>query len=168
MRRFAEGDISAFEELYRRYERPVYNFCWRLLGDSDRAHDAFQDAFMRVVEARARYGSRGRFRSWLFSIVRHACIDQARDARRSVPDHAVEAPTGLAGIEGRVAARDELDRVLALLPQEQREVLLLSHYHGFSYREIAELTGGTEAGVKQKAYRALKTLRAARPAGEGG
>ena len=165
MRRFAHGDTAAFEELYRRYERPVYSFCLRLLGDPDRAQDAFQEAFIRVVDGRENYRSQGRFRSWLFTIARHACADQARDASRFSLDRGeaqdAASQSAGAGAEGRVAARDELDRVLTLLPREQREVVLLSRYYGFSYGEIADLTGSTEAAVKQKAYRALKTLRAA-------
>jgi len=170
MRRFAHGDTAAFEELYRRYERPVYSFCLRLLGDPDRAQDAFQEAFIHVVDGRENYRYQGRFRSWLFTIAHHACADQARDVRRfssdpGEPQGAASQSAGAAA-EGRVVARDELDRVLALLPREQREVVLLSRYYGFSYGEIADLTGSTEAAVKQKAYRALKTLRAALSAQE--
>jgi RNA polymerase sigma-70 factor (ECF subfamily) len=172
MRRFAHGDTAAFEELYRRYERPVYSFCLHLLGDPDRAQDAFQEAFIRVVDGRENYRSQGRFRNWLFTIARHACADQARDAGRSSSDlgepQGAESQSAGPAAEGRVVARDELGRALALLPREQREVVLLSRYHGFSYREIADLTGSTEAAVKQKAYRALKTLRAALSTEEGG
>jgi len=124
-----------------------------------------------MVDGRETYRSQGRFRSWLFTIAHHACADQARDARRFSLDRneAQQAATysAGAGAEERVAVRDELGRVLALLPREQREVVLLSRYYGFSYGEIADLIGGTEAAVKQKAYRALKTLRAALSAQEG-
>lgn len=164
MKRYARGDAAAFEALYRRYEAPVYGFCLRYLGDPDRAADAFQETFVRLIDARDDYEPRGRFRSWLFTVARRVCVDHSRaasDRRASevLPD---ELPAGAPGqdVERQVAARDEAARLLATLPAAQREVILLSRYHGFTYAEIADLVGSTEAAVKQQAYRALTTLRA--------
>jgi len=165
MMRYARGDVAAFEELYYRYETRLYGFCLRQLGDSDSAADAFQEIFKRVVDARHTYEPKGRFASWLFTITRRVCVDHLRSAERVAPTEAVAisreieaSPTS--PIEDRLAQQDQLQRLLALLPAEQREVLLLSKYEGFSYGEIAGMLGSTEVAVRQKAYRALKTLRA--------
>lgn len=166
MRRYADGDVRAFERLYERYEGRVYGFCLRRLGDPAAAADAFQDAWRRVVDARQRYEPRGRFESWLFTLVRRACVERRRsrpDAEERDADPTAESsPTAVAGgpsADDEVARRDELRRLLARLTDGQREALLLSKYQGFTYREVAEITGSTEAAVKQKVYRALKTLR---------
>ncbi len=165
MVRYARGDVAAFEELYYRYESRLYGFCLRQLGDSDAAADAFQEVFKRVVDARRTYEPKGRFASWIFTIARRVCVDQLRSAERVAPTEAVaisrEVEASPASpIEDRLAQQDQLQRLLALLPAEQREVLLLSKYEGFSYGEVARMLGSTEVAVRQKAYRALKTLRA--------
>ncbi len=164
MVRFGKNDAEAFDALYDRYERPIYSFCLRLLGDPDSAADAFQDVFMRVVDARNRYEPRGRFASWIFTITRRVCLDRLRTARRYEPLDRHLALTNDGDIDAatRVAANDTIDRLLAHLPIEQREVLVLNRYHGFTYREIARMLDSTEAAVKQKAYRAVETLRKAR------
>ena len=157
------GDAAAFEELYARYEAPLFGFCVRYLGDRDAAADAFQETFMRVVDGSGSYVPRGRFRSWLFTIARRVCLDVVRADRRhkgiadaaDIPGPEAEHPAHVA--EGR----DEIERHLSRLSREQREVLLLHRYYGFAYAEIATMTRSTEAAVKQKAYRALRALRGA-------
>ncbi len=165
MARYAQGDVAAFEELYQRYESRLYGFSLRYLGDPDAAADAFQETFIRVIEARNSYEPRGRFASWLFTIARRVCVDQLRLAKRkasveAMPDQSESLIAPAGSVEERLAHQDEVQQLLALLPAEQREVLLLSKYHGFTYSEIAEMVGSSEVAVKQKAYRALKTLRA--------
>lgn len=161
MERFRGGEASGFDLLYARYERRIYSFCLRMLGDPDSAADAFQDTFIRVVAARADYQPRGRFGSWLYTIARRVCLDRLRAAARTEPldQHAAVLIGGDADPCDRAATNDTIDRLLARLPLEQREVVVLNRYHGFTYREIAEMLESTEAAVKQKAYRAVETLR---------
>lgn len=167
MRRFTAGDLRAFEELYARWERPLFGFLLRLLPDEEVAADVFQEVWFRVLEARDRYGARGRFRSWLFTIARRLCVDRARSGEREERTEAgyttEQGRTNAVSLpERRVSAAAEIDRLLDGLPSGQREVLLLSKYHGFTYGEIAAMTGSTEAAVKQKVYRALRSLRGER------
>ncbi|MBI4539413.1 MAG: sigma-70 family RNA polymerase sigma factor [Gemmatimonadetes bacterium] len=165
MAQYAQGDLRAFEQLYARYERALYGFCLRYLGDADAAADTFQEVFKRVVAAREAYEPRERFRSWLFTIAQRVCVDTLRQARaeRSLEAAAGTGAEALApepGYAERVVHRDELQHLLAPLPDEQRQALLLSKYEGFSYADIAEITGSTEAAVKQKVYRAIQMVRA--------
>ena len=166
MARFTAGEVAAFETLYDRYETAVFGFCLRLLGDRHSAEDAFQETMIAVVERAPVYRERGRFRGWLFAIARNACLDRAR---RSVRRHALLSATrgrgagaGVRDPESTLLVRDEIARLLSQLPADQREILLLHRYEGFSYQEIAGITGSTEAAVKQKAHRALRQLRATR------
>ena len=163
MERYAAGDAAAFEQLYARYETRLYGFCLRMLAEPDAAADAFQETFIRIIDARIAYERRGRFDSWIFTIARRVCIDSIRWEHRHATYEAERASLPVAdarpgpGIQAEW--RDELQRVLGALPLEQREVLLLHRYQGFSYAEIATMTQSTEAAAKQKAYRALTTLR---------
>lgn len=161
MARFAEGDAAAFETLYARHEACLYGFCLSMLSDADTADDAFQETFIRVVSARSHYVAGGRFRPWLLTIARRVCLDAMRRRQRTPRAYETrleDVPDG-ADPEGMLDARDQLARLLSQLPEEQREVLLLHRYQGLSYVEIAELTESSEAGVKQRAYRALCRLR---------
>jgi len=165
MARYAQGVEEAFAQLYDRYEGPLYEFCVRQLGDRDAADDTFQEVMRRLVDARHTYEPRGRFAAWMFTIARRLCVDQLRERRRTVsiealPDTVQPHDAAAAAVDDEIAVRDELQRLLARLPVEQREVVLLSKYHGFTYAEIAEIVGGTEVAAKQKTYRALKSLRA--------
>ncbi len=165
MARFAAGHAEAFEALYDRYEAPLFGFCLRLVGDEDLAQDAFQDTFITVIEQRLRYRDRGRFRSWLFTVAHNTCLDRARLGRRRAHLLELHSRTGTsveASPEQAITSRDELAQVLAGLPPDQREIVLLHRYEGFSYAEIAEMTSSTTPAVKQKAYRALAALRSTR------
>lgn len=180
MERYRRGDVRAFEELYERWEGRVYGFCLRYLGDRDLAADAFQETFRRLVESRERYEPRGRFGAWLFTLARRSCVDRLRErpgeaaleaARRPPrgrPDRgapgrpggrAARAGPPASDLEEAVVRRSELARLLRRLPPRQREALLLAKYHGFTYAEIGEMVGASEAAVKQRVYRALRTLR---------
>ena len=170
MERYAGGNLGAFEELYRRYDRRVYGFCLRYLGDPDAAADAFQEVFVRVIDARERYQGRGLFAAWVFTVASRVCVDLLREHQRTATHAARDGKptTGASQVgnpEKRLVAMDEVQRVLGALPVEHREVLLLSRYYGFTYGEIADMTGSNESAVKQKAYRALKSLRASKDAG---
>ena len=161
MTRFKGGDSAAFEVLYDRYEAHLFGLCIRLLGSRADAEDALQEVFAKVVDRRDSFRPEGRFRSWIFTIVRFTCMDRLRIAKTEQRflermDRSERVETH----EGTALARTDVNRLLMDLPADQREVLVLHRLHGFSQSEIAEMVGSTEAAVRQMAYRALKTLRA--------
>ncbi len=165
MARYANGELGAFEELYSRYEKRVYGFCLRFLGNPDAAGDAFQNVFVKVIAARRKYRARGRFAQWIFTIARRVCIDQLRNSGEPAVGNVSERPPAREPVGDPVedlARKHEAERLLASIPFEQREALLLSRYFGFKYGEIAEMIGSTEAAVKQKIYRALQSITRAR------
>ena len=79
-----QGDLEAFNTLFRRYERKVYMYCMRVLLDEDVAQDAFQEAFMRLYEHRHSYDGRN-FMVWFFTIVRNVCLNMRRNKKTTVP-----------------------------------------------------------------------------------
>ena len=161
---YVRGEVAAFEKLYGRYEQAVYSFCLRLLGDYDTAADAFQETFVRIVDNSASYVPNDRFTGWLFTIARRVCVDELRrrDREKRSPLNDERADDDGDQADVLVEQRDEIARLMSVLPSEQREVLLLHRYFGFSYAEIANMTESTEAAVKQKAYRALRAIRESR------
>ena len=72
------GKDTAFEKLYRKYERPLYAFVYRFVGSRESAEDLFQQTWLKVIRGLENYDERGKFGSWLFGIANHCCIDQVR------------------------------------------------------------------------------------------
>ncbi|MBE7559641.1 sigma-70 family RNA polymerase sigma factor [bacterium] len=170
-----EGDGRALEVLFGRFQQPIYNFCLRFLRDPGRAEDVLQETFLRLYSNRGNWEPEARFASWAFRIARNLCVDEVRRYwNRQV------FPESQLALEGEVAdfldnqvgpavdPRDSLDQekigriieeAVGRLSEEQREVVILSKYHGLSYPEIAEILSVSPESVKQRAYRAHLRLR---------
>ncbi len=152
MMRFKGGDPAAFELLYDRYEAQLFSLCLRLLGNRAEAEDALQDAFAKVVDRRHSFRAEGRFRSWIFTIVRFTCMDRLRVSKTEQRFLArMDESERVETHEGAALARTDVNRLLMGLPADQREVLVLHRLHGFSQAEIAEMVGSTEEAVRQMA-----------------
>lgn len=161
------GDRAAFEALYRRYRDRLYAFLVRHIGDSATAQDLFQETFLRVLRARARYQPRAPFATWLFTIARNLYLDSVKRAGIPRTSSELEAalhaapdprPDPLQALEEREADA-LLRRAVASLAEEDRAILVLSRFEGFRYRQIAEILGISEDAVKVRAHRALQALR---------
>lgn len=153
-----QGDVAAFNEIFRRYEKKVYVYCMRVLYDEDMAHDAFQEAFMRLYEHRHTFDGRRKFMVWFFTIVRNVCLNMRRNKKQTVPFEASVADTSPARIRD-VALHEEVAAALKRLPDDYREAIVLYEYEGYAYKEIAEITDASIATVKIRIYRARKMLR---------
>ena len=166
-----QGDTHSFNQLVAHYQDLVYNVAYRILGDSDAAADASQDAFLSAYQAIARFKG-GSFKSWLLRIATNACYDQLRVLKRR-PTSSLEAvytdtdPSShfVNGREGpeEHTLRQELGQILQLgidtLPPDQRVTLVLSDVQGLSYNEIAEVTATSVGTVKSRLSRARGRLR---------
>lgn len=180
---YQAGDLAAFQELVARHERPLWTFLRRFVGDAATAEDLLQEVFLRVVRAAGEWKSEAKFSTWLYTIARNLCTDQARRAvhRRAQSLDAPVAPASaddsgpmlvekIAGGVGRgqpeSAAMDrqlraEIDRAVDALPDEQREVFLMREVMDMPFAEIARAVGATEPTVKSRMRYALEKLRVA-------
>ena len=165
MRRYAAGDDSAFRLLFSRYERKIYNFFMRRIGNVERAADLFQETFLRLHQNRHRFDSSRPFAPWLYTIANNLVRDELR-MKRGIQFDVIEEeslpPSMLATLEESMAATEIVEKVelaLKILPESQREVLLLSKSKGLTHRQIAEITSRSEAAVKQLLYRGLQNLK---------
>lgn len=158
------GDDSAFEPLVETYQTAIYNLCYRMLGDSAEAEDAAQEAFLRAYAQLRRYDPTRSFKTWLFSIASHYCIDRLRKRRLtwlSIDDEALPPHPALheqaPGPEEMTARHEHsaaVQKLLARLSPDDRSVIVMRYWYDLSYEEIAEATGATVSAVKSRLHRA--------------
>lgn len=153
------GDAAAFEVLYFRYRDWVTALASRLTGDSDAALDVLQETFLYFLRKFPGFQLRANFKTFLYPAVRNLSIAARRKAVRyqagaGDPEHL----EGLAAPADDAVASD-LQFVLARLPEEQREIVLLRFVDGLSLAEIAEATDIPLGTVKSRLHHALQTLR---------
>ncbi len=161
MQRVQTGDGDAFATLLDRYRGRLFGFLVRRSGESADVEDLFQETWMRVVRARARFDPSQRFSTWLFQIANNLCRDRGR--RRGVEAKAHETMLEIAEINPDVAPALDLQldihRRIGRLPDPLREVLLLRYYHQFSEREIAQMVDIPPGTVKSRLHTAVRRLR---------
>jgi RNA polymerase sigma-70 factor, ECF subfamily len=160
------GDTMAFSHLVDQYKTPVYNLAFRMLGNPEDAEDAAQETFLRAYSQMKSYDPSRKFSSWLLSITSHYCIDNLRRRRFSwLPVDILDSVDWLWGdtnqpeqqaLEGE--DRDEVRRLLHVLPPKYRLVVVLRYWHDMSYEEIAEATKMSVAAVKTRLHRAREML----------
>jgi len=172
------GELTAMEVLLERYEKPLFNFVLRQIGDRARAEDLLQETFLRLVEHAGSFEGHARLRTWLFRIARNQCIDEGRRRvhRRHPSLDAAQGPDGdgaslydRIGEKGPSAERSSVSNEVGVamnlavqaLPEDQREVFLLRQVQNLSFKEIGEITGVTENTVKSRMRYALERLQAA-------
>jgi RNA polymerase sigma-70 factor (ECF subfamily) len=161
VRAFVGGDTDAFERLVDRHQRAILHLCQRLVGPTDAA-DLFQEIFLQCWRSLAQLRAPEAFRAWLLRIaVRRARRRRARQLREPQavdhPDQFIAPPQrDLAELTEDVA---RLRMALALLPDRQREVVVLRHDHGLTFAEIAAALEIREDAARANHYQGLKRLR---------
>ncbi|MEU6701567.1 sigma-70 family RNA polymerase sigma factor [Pseudonocardia sp. NPDC046786] len=168
--RILAGDSTALGELYDRFGRQAYSLARRICADEGIAEDVVQEVFLAFWRDPSRFDpNRGRFGTWLLTLVHHKSVDAVRREsvirRRSVPatEDGAEwnAPPGPGADEdaiGSVVAGQVRD-ALGRLPAEQRQVLALAYYGGYTQREVAAMTGVPLGTVKSRMFTGVARLR---------
>ncbi len=180
MAAYQKGDVAAFAELVARHEKRLWNFVRRFVADSATAEDLLQEVFLRIVRSAAEWQASAKFSTWLYTIARNLCTDNARRGafRRAEsldqtpgPSRDESGPRRIEKIAGNVPTAekaamnreiaDRVDQALAKLPVEQREVFLMREVMDMSFAEIASATKSSEPTVKSRMRYALERLRSA-------
>lgn len=171
VQRSMDGDVESFNQLVRRWERPIYALAYRTIGREEDARDVCQETFLRAFRGLPGFKGQAKFSSWLYRIALNLCRDWIRRQRRTP---VVATPEGLdlvelASEQGPVesvedlVARREMSRAVSeamrLLPDEQRTAIILKEYHGLTFQEIADLQGCPLSTVKTRLYQGLSVLR---------
>jgi RNA polymerase sigma-70 factor, ECF subfamily len=161
IQRAAGGDRGAFEDLYRRYARPVFGFALRRLGERGRAEDAVQETFASVWRSAGSYKpERGPGAPWLYAVARNAIVDRARsrsEPAAEVPEAADDGPGPAERAEQSWVAW-RVHRALEELPEREHEVIALAYWSGLSQSEVAEYLGIPIGTVKTRTRSALARL----------
>lgn len=170
--RAKSGDWDAFGELVRRYQKPVLNFCRRMVGSTEDAEDIAQESFIRVYRCLDRLEPRAKFSTLLFGIARNLALNAIRDAARH--GHGKGAPSAVFDetarvAENRAAQPDQaarlheteslLEQALMRLSPEHREILLLRETEGLDYETIAQVIRCRKGTVRSRLARAREQLR---------
>jgi len=169
--RAVAGREDCFEELVRRYQRPIAAYVYRMVGNYDAALDLTQEVFIKVYNSLARYRSEFKFSTWIYKIAHNAAVDHLRR-------HSVRGQSLTADFDGeqremtiesrrlspeqeseREERRAEIEQVVRQLPSAYRELIVLRHSHDLSYDEIAEITNLPLGTVKNRLFRAREVMR---------
>jgi RNA polymerase sigma-70 factor, ECF subfamily len=165
--RAQKGDDEAFARLVELYQKPVYNLCYRMLGNPGEAEDAAQEAFLRAYKNLRRYDSARPFVTWLLSIASHYCIDQLRKRRFnafSLDDDErawLEPPDPGMGPETTISMHEKQAQVQELLENlspKDRAAVVMRYWYDYSYEEIAQELSLTVSAVKSRLHRSRRDL----------
>jgi RNA polymerase sigma-70 factor (ECF subfamily) len=170
--RFAAGERSVLEELFRRYRLLAYRVAYRLLGNEADALDAVQEGFVKALTHLDGFQGRSAFKTWLLRVVSNTALDLGRQRGRrealsldvplavnGEPVQPVVGENPALGLE-RADLRRLLDEALATLPAAQRQTFVLHAEAQLSYREVAEVMGISIGTVMSRLYYARLKLRA--------
>jgi RNA polymerase sigma factor (sigma-70 family) len=146
--------------LFDRYQSPLYNFYSKLTGDRTLSEDLVQEVFLRILKYRQSYQPGTPFRAWIYQIARNARVDHYRKAHKHISFEPEMAPA----VKPKDSAQENeetelLHKALMQMPEEKREILLLSRFQELRYDEIAELLGCELGTVKTRIHRAIQELR---------
>jgi RNA polymerase sigma-70 factor (ECF subfamily) len=167
------GREDGFEELVRRYQRPIVAYVYRMVGDYDSALDLAQEVFIKVYNSLGRYRPEFKFSTWIYRIAHNASIDYLRRAGNSRTEEMEVAGESGSTFEKPYASkalspeqetergerRAEIEEVVRQLAPAYRELIVLRHSHDLSYDEIAEVTGLPLGTVKNRIFRAREAMR---------
>ena len=152
---FLQGQDTALEVLVYRYKDKIYTAIYMLVKDKYIAEDIFQDAFLKMIKTmrQGRYSEQGKFLPWAIRVAHNLCMDHFRKTKQNVPvtlpdgTDLSELLPGLADNAGEALERRQthqsVRKLVELLPEEQREVIVLRMYGDLSFKEIADLTGSS-------------------------
>ena len=154
--RVLKGDTEAFNLLVHQWEKPIYNFIVRLIGDREEAMDLCQESFMKAYRELHTLKDRNRFSAWLYRIAHNTCYSRLR---KDIGKTFVELEPGTSSTRSPVENQLAVEAALQHLPEEQREAVVLKVFHELKFDEIAEIQGAPVSTVKSRLYMGFEKLR---------
>ena len=165
VRRLQGGEMALFEELYRRHAARVYAICLRMSGDVSKARDLTQETFLRVWERIGSFRGESMFSTWLHRLTVNVVLgDHRAETRRPLfvaPEDSTPAAEPASPFPRKPGLRRDLERAIAALPAEARNIFVLHDIEGYRHEEIAEMTGKSAGTSKSQLHRARRLLREA-------
>lgn len=158
-----EGEVGKLSILFERHHRALFNYFVRLTSNRELSEDLVQDVFLRILKYRDTYQAKTSFTAWMYQVARSAHID---NLRKKKPEHAwnedmPEPQSTDVLADEKIRKRQEvelLEKALARLPVEKRELLILTRFRNVKYQEIGQMLGCDANAVKLRVYRAVRAL----------
>lgn len=166
-----DGVEGSFEELVRRYQRPISAYVYRMVGNYESALDLTQEIFIKVYSSLRRYREEFKFSTWIYKIAHNSAVDHLR--RNATREQSLVVTTGGEQFDlpveskrpspeqesERKERRGEIESVVRALPCNYRELIILRHSQDLSYEEIVDVTGLPLGTVKNRLFRAREMMR---------
>jgi len=157
------GDLQQASTLFERYNKRIFNFLARLAMDRALAEDLTQNVFLRIIKYRGSYKEGARFQSWIYQVARNVFSDHYQAHKNKYSDFVdvEKLKDNMPETEDEPWEEKEklLHRSMAMLPDEQRELLVLTRFQHMKYEEVAQIMNTTVANIKVKVHRAVAKLR---------
>jgi len=154
--RVLDGDTEAFNLLVRKWEKPIFNFILRMVGNRDEAMDLCQDSFMKAYRELDTLKDKDRFSAWLYRIAHNSCFSRLRkDQGKTFVELLPDAQSVRSPIEIQLA----VEKALQQLPEDQREAVVLKVYHSLKFEEIAAIQDAPVSTVKSRLYMGFEKLK---------
>lgn len=166
MQSVRDGEVDKLGLLFERHHGVLFNFLLRMTADRQLSEDLTQEVFLRILKYRHTYRGDSQFTTWMFQIARNARVDHFRKHSGEEMVEKGEPLEEFAGSE--LSPREQVERqqevkflngALQQLSEEQREVLLLSRFHGLKYEQVAQILNCSVGAVKARVFRAMQDLK---------
>jgi RNA polymerase sigma-70 factor (ECF subfamily) len=173
MLQFQTGDLHSFDTLVKRWEKPLLNYCYRMVNDIALAEDLRQEVFLRIYRSAKKYRPTAQFPTWMYRIATNLCLDTLakQKRRKEIPIDAYlesesegfgEKLVDLSDTPDAAVVKKEVEShvrsVLVRLPENQRVVVIMRHYNGMKFREIAEVLECPISTVKSRMAAGMERL----------
>jgi RNA polymerase sigma factor (sigma-70 family) len=163
MKRVKEGNLTELSVLFERYHLRLYNFMLRLTFDRSVSQDLTQNLFYRVIKYRHTFKEDHSFKSWIYQLARNIHIDFCKQQQKAAERYTRVVEYNENFTEEKDGFNEEeyekLDRAMARLTPEQKEILVLSRFQGLKYEEISSIRDLSVPAIKVQVHRAIKQLR---------
>lgn len=160
--RYANGDMTAFDELMIRYERQIYRLCYRFTSNADDARDLAQDVFIKAFEHLTDFRKESSLKTWLYRIATNHCINHVKSKTQQFVEvtETVRQTNSTAQLEmEEKEQREQFRMMVKKLPPKQRAILELRIHEQLSYEEIATMSNRSVSTIKASVFFALEKLR---------
>lgn len=161
LERCAKGDRQAFGVLVARYQKPVYNAAYRMLHSQADAEDVTQSVFLKVYERIDQFDARHRFFSWVYRITLNESINWLKKSNRleTIDDNVADESGSPEKEAGNQQLGERMQAVLMTISADYRQVIILKHVLGCSYREMSDILDVPEKTVKSRLYSARQIVK---------
>jgi len=150
---------KAFAELYARYSPRIFAYCRRILGDYDRAQDAFQETFVKFFNSAQQEREMTNVPAYLLRIARNLCLNMQRSNKGQISLEEYHLPSSYDMSHDKKELLSLITQAMETLPLDYKEAFILREYEGLSYQEIADMTESSLSTVKIRIYRAKQKIR---------